>query len=105
MNMGIISSAMSHITGKFYPLDLTCIITLIAIPNALVNNTSKLNSPVHLSSINLMVTSDESFVYPPLQGWEKNPAWKHPEWYKIKQWMRGERPELLWVWSEFLSKV
>src|SRR5882762_681989 len=31
-----------------------------------------------------MVTSDESFIYPPLCTWEKDPMWKHPEWYKIK---------------------
>jgi hypothetical protein len=93
------------ITSKFHPLDLTQVITLIAIPDALVNDTAKLDSPVHLSSIDQMVTSDESFVYPPLREWEKNPAWKHPEWYKIEQWMRGERLELPQVWSEFLSKV
>jgi hypothetical protein len=50
--------------------------------------------------------SDEYTVYPPLHEWEKNPAWKHPKWYKIEHWMRGERPDLLpQVWSEFLSKV
>jgi len=48
--------------------------------------------------------SDEYTVYP-LREWEKNPAWKHPEWYEIEQWMRGERPDLPRVWLEFLSKV
>jgi len=93
------------ITGEFHPLNLTHVITLIAIPDALVDDTAKLDSPVHHSSINEMVTSEESFVYPPLCEWEKNPVWKHPEWYEIEQWMRGERPDLLQVWSEFLSKV
>jgi len=93
------------ITGEFHPLDLTRVITLIAIPDALVDDTAKLDSPIRLDSINQMVTSDESFVYPPLREWEKNPVWKHPEWYKIEQWMRGERPDLPQVWSEFLSKV
>jgi hypothetical protein len=93
------------ITGKFHPLNLTCVITLIAIPDALIDDTAKLDSPVRCSSIDQMVTSDESFVYPPLREWEKNPAWKHPEWYKIGQWMRGERPELPQVWSEYLSRV
>jgi hypothetical protein len=91
--------------GEFHPLDFTCVITLIAIPDVLVDNTTKLNSPIHLSSIYQMVTSDESFVYPPLHEWEKNPVWKHPEWYKIEQWKRGERPDLPQVWSEYLSKV
>jgi hypothetical protein len=40
-----------------------------------------------------------------LKVWEKDPTWRHPEWYKIKQWKRGERPNLPWVWSKFLSKV
>jgi len=93
------------ITGEFHPLDLTHVITLIAIPDALVDNTAKLDSPICPSSIDQMVTSDESIVYPPLCQWEKNPVWKHPEWYKIEQWMRGERPEFAWVWLEFLSKV
>jgi len=93
------------ITGKFFPLDLTCVISLIAIPDVLVHESAKLNSPVHPNSIDQMVTSDESFVYPPLHAWEKDPTWKHPEWYKIDQWMRGQRPELPRVWSEFLSNV
>jgi len=93
------------ITGEFHPLNLTHVITLIAIPNALINNTAKFDSPVRLSSIDQMVTSDESFVYPPLHEWEKDPTCEHPEWYKIEQWMRGERPELPRVWSEYLSKV
>src|SRR5882762_4859060 len=93
------------ITGEFHPLDLSRVITLIAIPDALVDDTAKLDSPIRLNSIDQMVTSDKSFVYPPLREWEKNPVWKHPEWYKIEQWMRGERPDLPQVWSEFLSKV
>jgi len=78
------------ITGEFHPLNLAHVITLIAIPNALVDDTAKLDSPVHHSSINQMVTSEESFVYPPLREWEKNPVCKHPEWNKIDQWMRGK---------------
>jgi len=91
--------------GEFHPLDLTCVITLIAIPDGLVDNTAKLDSQIHLNSINQMVTLDKSFVYPPLCKWEKNPIWKHPEWYKIEQWKRGERLDLPWVWSEIFSKV
>jgi len=93
------------ITGESHPLNLTHVITLITIPDAFIDDTAKLDSPVRRSSIDQMVTSDESFAYPPLQEWEKNPAWKHPEWYKIEQWMRGERPELPQVWSEYLSRV
>jgi hypothetical protein len=40
-------------------------------------------------------------VYPPLCEWEKDPGWRHPEWCKIEQWMRGERPELPGLWAEF----
>jgi len=48
--------------------------------DALVDDTAKLDSPIRLNSIDQIVTSDESFIYPPLREWEKNPVWKHPEW-------------------------
>jgi hypothetical protein len=47
MNAAIISLAVPHLCimmGKFHPLDLTCVITLIAIPDGLVDNTAKLDS-------------------------------------------------------------
>jgi len=91
VNAGIISLALSHV------------ITLITIPDGLVDDTTTLDSPIHLSSIDQMVTSDKSFIYPPLHEWEKNLVWKHPEWYKIEQWMTGEMPDL--PWAEYLSKV
>jgi len=41
----------------------------------------------------------------PCTEWEKDPGWRHPEWYKIEQWMRGERPELPGLWAEFLERA
>jgi len=41
--------------GRFHPLDLTRVITLIAIPDALVDDTAKLDSPIRLNSIDQMV--------------------------------------------------
>ena len=88
------------ITEEFFPLDLTRVISLIAILDVLVHDSAKLNSPVRPNSIHQMVTADKSFVYPPLCTWGKDATWKHPEWYKIDQWMRGQRQDLPQVGSE-----
>ena len=104
----IFFSSFPHLcimTGEFFPLEISHVISLIAIPDALVHDSAKLNSPIHLNSIDQIVTSNKSSVYPPLCTWEKDPTWKHPEWYKIDKWMRGQRLEFLRVWSEYLSKV
>src|ERR1700674_790492 len=92
-------------TGEFYPINLNCAISIIAVPDALVASVIQFRMPIRVDTLRQRVMSDEYTVYPPLREWEKNPAWKHPEWYKIEQWMRGERPDLPQVWSEFLSKV
>jgi hypothetical protein len=72
-------------TGEFYPLNLSHVISLITIPDALVHDSAKLDFPVCLNSIDQIVTSDKPFAYPPLCKWEKDAAWRHPEWYKIEQ--------------------
>jgi len=36
----------------------------------------------------------------------KDPGWRHPEWYKDREWMRGERPETIRdLWAEFLERA
>src|SRR6267378_3251598 len=92
-------------TGEFYPINLNCAISIIAVPDALVASVIQFHMPICVDTLRQRVMSDEYTVYPPLREWEKNPAWKHPEWYKIEQWMRGERPDFPQVWSEFLNKV
>jgi hypothetical protein len=51
------------------------------------------------------VRAGEHYVYPPLCEWENDPGWRHPEWCKIEQGMRGERLELPVLWAEFLERA
>jgi hypothetical protein len=43
-------------------------------------------------------------LQPPLQPWESNWAWKHPEVMKIDQWHMGLRPTLEENWSHHHEK-
>jgi len=93
------------VTGSFIPICLDCVISLIAIPDALIYPAFKLNIPACMDTIGQQVKAGGHYVYPPLHEWEKDPGWRHPEWYKIEQWMRGERPELPGLWAEFLERA
>jgi hypothetical protein len=92
-------------TSEVYPISTTSIITTIAIPNTLVSDTAKLNSAIQPSTIGQRVFDDGCMVYPPLHPWKDNPTWRHPEWYQIEEWMRGERSDFPKVWAEILSKI
>jgi len=58
-----------------------------------------------MDTIGQQVKAGGHYIYSPLHEWEKDPGWRHPEWYKIEQWMRGERPELPGLWAEFLERA
>jgi hypothetical protein len=93
------------VTGAFLPICLDHIASLIAIPDALIYPAFRLNIPAHMDTIGQQVKTGGHYVYPPLREWEKDPGWRHPEWCKIEQWMRGERPELPVLWAEFLERA
>jgi len=92
-------------TSEVYPISTTSIITTIAIPDTLVSDSAKLNSVIQPRTIGQRVFEDGRMVYPPLRPWEDNPTWRHPEWYQIEEWMRGERSDFPKVWAEILSKI
>ena len=58
-----------------------------------------------MDTIGQQVKPGGYYVYPLLHEWEKDPSWRHPEWCKVEQWMRGERPELPGMWAEFLERA
>ena len=93
------------VTGAFLPICLDCVASLITIPDALIYPTFRQNIPARMNTIGQQVKAGGYYVYPPLHEWEKDPGWRHPEWYKIEQWMRGERPELPGLWAEFLERA
>jgi hypothetical protein len=82
------------VTGAFLPICFDRIISFITIPNALVYPAFRLSIPACINTIGQQVKAGGYYVYPSLREWEKDLGWRHPEWYKIKQWMRGERPKL-----------
>jgi hypothetical protein len=73
------------ITGAFLPICLDHVVSLIAIPDALIYPSSKLNIPTRMDTIGQQVKAGGHYVYPPLCKWEKDPSWRHPEWCKIEQ--------------------
>jgi hypothetical protein len=93
------------VTGEFLLICLNRIMSLIAVPDALIYPPFKLNIPMHVDTIGQQVKPGGYYVYPPLREWEKDPSWRHPEWCKVEQWMRGERPELPGMWAEFLERA
>jgi len=78
------------VTGAFLPICLDHIASLIAIPDALVYPAFRLSIPARMDTIGQQVKAGGYYVYPPLCEWEKDPGWRHPEWYKIEQWMKGQ---------------
>ena len=93
------------VTGTILPICLDRVVSLIAILDTLIYPTFKLNIPAYMDTIGQQVKAGGHYVYYPLHKWEKDPGWRHPEWCKIEQWMRGERPELPGLWAEFLERA
>ena len=90
-------------TGDPHPINITK--SIIAIPNILVHENAVLHGLERWSSIGQVCSTEIPLIYPPPRPWEDNPLWKHPEWYKIGQWARGERPDLPRAWSKYLSEA
>jgi len=76
------------VTGAFLPICLDRVTSLIAIPDALIYPAFRLNIPACMDTIGQQVKTGGHYVYPPLCEWERDPDWRHPEWYKIEQWMQ-----------------
>jgi hypothetical protein len=93
------------VIGAFLPICLDRVASLIAIPDALIYPAFRLSIPAHMDTIGQQVKAGGHYVYPPLHEWERDPGWRHPEWCKIEEWMRGERPELPGLWAEFLERA
>jgi len=93
------------VTSSFFPISLNHVISLVAIPDALIYPTFKLDIPARMDTIGQQIKAGGHYMYPPLRKWEKDPGWRHPEWCKIEQWMRGERPELPGLWAKFLERA
>jgi hypothetical protein len=89
-------------TGEPYPIDINH--TTIAIPDIFLYNDVRLAEITHMNSLGQRVIPEFSSAYPPLRPWEHDPIWEHPEWYKIEEWNRGERPDFPEVWSRYLGE-
>jgi len=86
-----------------HPIPVRIPAALIAIPNHLLPERYYF-SQIHECTLGQRLVAGSPRLEPPLQPWESNWAWKHPELMKIDRWRMGLRPTLEEDWSHHHEK-
>jgi hypothetical protein len=81
-----------------HPIPVRIPAVLIAIPNHLLPEQYYFDQ-IHECTLGQGLVAGSPHLQPPLQPWESNWVWKHPEAIKIDQWRMGLRPTLEEDWS------